>query len=74
MTFQMATFLLHITALSYYSYLVWIYQIKMSLYKVNKSNIIIWLFMCFIKFGAINLMCESVCIKVNLFSFNDKFV
>lgn len=60
----MASYLLYITALCYYLFVIWKYQIKTPMY--DKSNIIVWLLIFSIRFCTINLVCENVCIKVNL--------
>ncbi|XP_067203929.1 uncharacterized protein [Linepithema humile] len=62
-TIKMVSFLLHVTAMCYYLCLIWKYQIKISTYTI--FLLIIWILIYFVRFCAINLMCENVCIKAN---------
>ncbi|XP_067203252.1 putative gustatory receptor 28b [Linepithema humile] len=65
-TIETVSYLLIITALCYYLCLIWIHQIKVSIY--NMSQLIVWILIYFVRFCAINLMCENVCIKANKIS------
>ncbi|XP_067203253.1 uncharacterized protein [Linepithema humile] len=65
-TIKMVSYLLYITAICYYLYLIWKFQMKVSTYKI--SQLLVWLVIYSIRFCAINLVCESVCIKANKIS------